>query len=236
MRIRLRSRTPAIKLLSAALACTALAACSGDPSRSISAEDWSGYQLKKEPHLQVTEYRQDVQFVVGTSTLASNSEAALRQFLRGIDPGDRVYVVAGAPDRSRLAARRSRAVATLLASHRVQSEARSADEELLPADVVAVVIKRTAMALPECPNWSQPPNRSFDNQPMSNWSCATAVNFGMMLADPHDLARGRDSGPADGEAVARSIENYRKDRTKDIIRDSATSEMFPAAAPTNSGK
>ncbi len=69
---------------------------------------------------------------------------------------------------------------------------------------------------------------------MSNWSCATAVNFGLMLADPQDLARGRDPGRADGEAVARSIESYRKDRTKDIIRDSASSEMFPSAAPSNS--
>lgn len=72
---------------------------------------------------------------------------------------------------------------------------------------------------------------------MSNWSCATAVNFGMMLADPGDLVRGRDPGPADGEAVARSIESYRKGRTKDIMRDAASSEMFPAAAPSsNSGE
>ena len=69
---------------------------------------------------------------------------------------------------------------------------------------------------------------------MSNWSCATAVNFGMMLADPQDLARGRDPGRADGEAMARSIENYRKDRTKDIIRDSASGELFPSSAPSNS--
>jgi type IV pilus biogenesis protein CpaD/CtpE len=59
----------------------------------------------------------------------------------------------------------------------------------------------------------------------------------MMLADPNDLVRGRDPGPADGEAIARSVENYRKDRTKDIIRDAASSEMFPASAPSsNSGK
>jgi pilus assembly protein CpaD len=236
MRIRLRSRSPATKLISAALACAALAACSGNPRRSIPAEDPSGYQLKQEPHLQVTEYRQDVQFLPGSATVAPGSEQALRNFFSGIGSGDRVYVVAGAPDRSGLAARRSRAVATLLASRRIQSEARLADEELLPADAVAVVAKRTVVALPECPNWSQPPNQGYENQPMSNWSCATAVNFGMMLADPNDLVRGRDPGPADGEAVARSVENYRKGRTKDIIRDAASSEMFPAAAPSNSGK
>jgi pilus assembly protein CpaD len=220
----------AAALLSTAIACAGLGAC----GRGWPVEDWQGPQLKAEPELQVTEYRHEVQFVPGSATLAPGSEQALRSFLGGIGRGHRVYVVAGAPDRSGLAARRSRAVATLLASHRVQSEARLADEELLPADAVAVITKQTVVALPECPNWSQPPNQGYDNQPMSNWSCATAVNFGMMLADPNDLVRGRDPGPADGEAVARSVENYRKGRTKDIIRDAASSEMFPAAAPSNS--
>ena len=90
-----------------------------------------------------------------------------------------------------------------------------------------MVVQRSSVSLPACPNWSQPPNEGFDNQPMSNWSCATAVNFGLMLADPNDLVRGRDPGNADGEALARSIESYRKGRTKDIIRDSRQQRDFP---------
>ena len=236
MRIRLNNRTRATKLLPLALACATLAACSGDPQRTIPAEDPSGYQLKQEPQLEVTEYRQDVQFLPGKATLAPGSEEALRSFIDGIGRGDRVYLVTGAPDRSGMTARRSRAIATLLASNRIHSQARSAKQDVLPADVIAVVVQRSSVSLPACPNWSQPPNEGFDNQPMSNWSCATAVNFGLMLADPNDLVHGRDPGTADGEALARSIESYRKGRTKDIIRDSASSEIFPAAAPSNSGK
>jgi type IV pilus biogenesis protein CpaD/CtpE len=139
-----------------------------------------------------------------------------------------------APELSALAERRSRAVGMFLARNRIQSQARFADDDELPAEGVAVVVQRTVVALPPCPNWSQAPNRGFNNQPMSNWSCATAVNFGLMLADPSDLVRGRDPGRADGEAVARSVENYRKGKTKDIIRDAASSEIFPAVSPSNS--
>ena len=153
--------------------------------------------------------------------------------MSGVGAGDRVYVIAGAADRSGLAERRSRAVGSFLARNGIQSQSRFTEDHVLP-EGVAVVVQRTAVALPSCPNWTQVPNRNFDNQPMSNWSCATAVNFGLMLADPSDLARGRDPGYADGEAVARSIENYRKGRTKDIIRDAASGEVFPAAAPSNS--
>jgi pilus assembly protein CpaD len=153
--------------------------------------------------------------------------------------GDRVYVVASSPELSTpearsLAERRSRAVGMFLAKNGIQSEGRFADADVLPSQGIAVVVQRTVVALPPCPNWSQMPNNNFDNQPMSNWSCATAVNFGLMLADPSDLARGRDPGRADGEALARSVENYRKGRTKDIIRDAASSEIFPAVSPSNS--
>ena len=74
MRIRLAivHRRPSASRL--ALACAALAACAGDPQRTIPAEDPSGYQLKQEPQLEVTEYRQDVQFLPGKATLAPGSE------------------------------------------------------------------------------------------------------------------------------------------------------------------
>ena len=230
MSIHPRHANAAVTLLTAALACAGLGAC----GRGWPAENWEGPQLKAEPELHVTEYRQEVRFLPGSTTLAPDNEAALRRFLSGVGGGYRVYVVTDAADRSGLAARRGRAVATLLASNRIQSQSRFTDEEAPPIDGVAVVVQRSIVALPPCPNWSQAPNRGFNNQPMSNWSCATAVNFGLMLADPSDLARGRDPGYADGEAVARSVENYRKGKTKDIIRDAASSEIFPAVSPSNS--
>ena len=237
MSIRSRRHNTAVALLAAALACAGLEACQNPTdsiARGLPAENWEGPQLKTEPELEITEYRQDVRFAPGSASLATGTEDALMAFLSGVGAGDRVYVIAGAADRSGLAERRSRAVGTLLARNRIQSQSRFTEDDVLPVEGVAVVVQRTAVALPSCPNWTQVPNRNSDNQPMSNWSCATAVNFGLMLADPNDLARGRDPGPADGEAVARSIENYRKGRTKDIIRDAASGEVFPAVSPSNS--
>jgi pilus assembly protein CpaD len=245
MSIRLRRPNPAVSLLSAALACAALGACQNaneSTDRSLPAENWLGPQLKAEPQVELAEYQQDVRFAPGTASFAPGTEQALTLFLGrvGAASGDRVYVVASAPEPSaspearNLAERRSRAVGMFLAKNRIQSEARVADVDVLPREGIAVVVQRTAVTLPACPNWTQMPNRNFDNQPMSNWSCATAVNFGLMLADPSDLVRGRDPGRADGEALARSVENYRKDKTKDIIRDAASSEIFPAVGPSNS--
>jgi pilus assembly protein CpaD len=207
----------------------------------LPAENWLGPQLKAEPQVELAEYQQDVRFAPGTASFAPGTEQALMLFLGsvGAASGDRVYVVvspepSASPEARNLAEQRSRAVGMFLAKNRIQSEARVADVDVLPREGIAVVVQRTAVTLPACPNWTQMPNRNFDNQPMSNWSCATAVNFGLMLADPSDLVRGRDPGPADGEAVARSVENYRKGKTKDIIRDAASSEIFPAAAPSDS--
>jgi pilus assembly protein CpaD len=229
-------------VLSAALACAALGACqTADDStdRSLPAENWPGPQLKTEPQLQVAEYRQDVEFAPRSTSFTPGTEEALRLFLSrvGAASSDRVYVVAstpGSPEARNLAERRSRAVAMFLAKNRVLSEARVSDVDVPAGERVAVIVQRTAITLPACPNWTQMPNRNFDNQPMSNWSCATAVNFGLMLADPSDLVRGHDPGRADGEALARSIENYRKGKTKDIIRDAASSEIFPTVGPSNS--
>jgi pilus assembly protein CpaD len=90
------------------------------------------------------------------------------------------------------------------------------------------------VALPACPDWTGEPGANTDNRQLRNWSCSTAVNLGMMIADPSDLLLGRNPGYADGEYLARSVELYRKGRTRDLIRDAASGEIFPSAAPSSS--
>jgi pilus assembly protein CpaD len=79
------------------------------------------------------------------------------------------------------------------------------------------------VALPECPDWSADPRRGHNNQPSSNWGCATAINFGIMIANPRDMIRGRGLSPADGERLARSMERYRNDKTTPLTNENATS-------------
>ena len=44
----------------------------------------------------------------------------------------------------------------------------------------------------------------------SNFGCATETNLGLMVVDPGTLVRGQPMGPADGEAQAKSIKDYRE--------------------------
>jgi pilus assembly protein CpaD len=137
-----------------------------------------------------------------------------------------------------LGPRRERAIAELLNAQLIEAKLLPSGIEArpLPSDTLLVLVRRSIASLPACPDWTQMPGDNFENQPMSNWSCATAVNFGMMLADPADLVRGRDPGFADGEYLARSVEKYRAGKTKPIIRDSASSEIFPSSGDSGNGK
>ena len=84
------------------------------------------------------------------------------------------------------------------------------------------------VSLPACPDWTAMPNDGFSNRPASFFGCANAVNFGMMVVEPADLVRGRDPGPADATVAARAVDRYRRGKTKDLIRDAASGDVFPA--------
>ena len=49
---------------------------------------------------------------------------------------------------------------------------------------------------------------------MSNLGCANAVNLGLMVADPNDLAMGTPTAPADAAREAEAIVRYRTDKVK----------------------
>ncbi len=205
----------------------------------------SGYQYRQ-PKVSVADSREDVAFAPGSAALSPAAAAELGEFIASTRPsaggGDmRVFVVGaasvvGAPDQTaRLIDRRNRAVADILAANGIVAEP-------VPAEVDRPVRFRRirwrwssvarVVTLPACPDWSAWPNYSnFYNLPYSDWSCATAVNFGMMVADPSDLVRGRTPGDADGTVMARTIDNYRKGKTKPIMRDvSAPPRPIPVAA------
>lgn len=47
-------------------------------------------------------------------------------------------------------------------------------------------------------------------RPQYNYNCSNTAALGMMVANPLDLERGRNEGPADGERAAKVIELYRQ--------------------------
>jgi pilus assembly protein CpaD len=195
----------------------------------------------RQPVVRTIDRAAEVAFAPGSAVLTPDAAARLRRFLAetGAGPGGaadaRVFVVGAASLTgdpaavARLIDRRNEAVAGLLAAAGIAAAETPAEIEGQPLapDTVRVTVRGAAVVLPDCPDWSAWPNYSnFHNQPLSNWSCATAVNLGMMVASPADLERGRVPGTADGTVMARSIENYRKGKTKPLMTDVSTAETF----------
>ena len=64
---------------------------------------------------------------------------------------------------------------------------------LLKSDEVKLVIIYAIVKPPEhCPDWRTSPITTHSNTTQGNYGCATQVNLGLMIADPHDLVRGTD--------------------------------------------
>jgi pilus assembly protein CpaD len=216
----------------------ATASLAGCQSTQETFRDQSTVVTPKEPTVERVYYQHDVSFAPGSSVLSPTEAGELDAFVRktALSSGDRVYVVeptvAGPVGRERANTVTSR---LLLGGIRVDRAAARVYGPMVEPDTVALVVERTAIRLPACPNWTDRPNQDFDNQPGSNWGCATAINFGMQIADPNDLVAGRDPGAADGTVMARSVRRYRLGETKEIIRDAAAAEIFPSSSSEDTG-
>lgn len=61
---------------------------------------------------------------------------------------------------------------------------------------------------------------------------ANDANLAVMAARPADLARGRGTGPADGQVVAAAVDRLRSGRVKPLADRDAGGASSDAAAPT----
>jgi type IV pilus biogenesis protein CpaD/CtpE len=73
-------------------------------------------------------------------------------------------------------------------------------------DQIGVLVQRTALVPPDC---SAPEEPWPGQRPHYEYGCAYNAAMGMMVADPHDLAKGRPMTHPDGEAAASAIQRYR---------------------------
>ena len=153
----------------------------------------------------------DLHFAPGSAVLAWADAGRLRQAAASgaIAPTDRVVVATAGPPR--LAEEREAAVSALLLHYGIVPVAGSQD---VPPNHAVVSVERTLVTLPPCPNWSKPSHSDFDNQPSSNFGCATESNLGMMVANPSDLAGGLALGPTAGEPAAAAVNRYLNDKVE----------------------
>jgi pilus assembly protein CpaD len=73
-------------------------------------------------------------------------------------------------------------------------------------DQVAVVVRRAAVIPPDCDDAGDP---WAGQRPEVEMGCADIAAIGLMVADPHDLAKGRPMTSPDPEAAASAIQRYR---------------------------
>jgi pilus assembly protein CpaD len=76
-------------------------------------------------------------------------------------------------------------------------------------DEIVVFAQTVAVLPPDCPGYNTPITLDYEWRPETKLGCANAVNLGLMVANPGDLAQGRPIGPADAEAQALAIQRYR---------------------------
>jgi pilus biogenesis lipoprotein CpaD len=195
--------------------------------------EYSDVEAPKHLTLDNASSRLDVRFAPGSSQLLAGEAARLHAAaaVGKIAPSDRVSVSAAGGDA--LARARFASVAAELLRHRiVATELPLAG---VPVNRAIVQIGRYLVSTPACPNWSKNPPVDYSNTHASNFGCATAVNFGRMVASPADLVEGRPLGLADAIPAAAAVQRYQSDKVALPAGSSLGPLTAPTIAPTGSG-
>lgn len=181
------------------LAIALLAAC-GPVNRSVNSV--------KAPTIQSTQLAYDVRFA-GYNGLAADQAAALEEWLGavGVAYGDRISV--DDPVAAGAQARRA-AVAGIVAKFGLMVEDAAPVTTALPAGMARVVVTRTKVTPPDCPDWERKSNPELAASTMSNYGCATVSNLSLMVADPNDLLAGQTYPGADGHTTSKAINVFRE--------------------------
>lgn len=81
-------------------------------------------------------------------------------------------------------------------------------------DKVVVVRSEYRIGEYNCPNYNPASIANVNEATMGGFGCATAYNFGQMLARPKDAAVGRSPGPADAVVNAAAVQRYREGKVR----------------------
>jgi len=206
--------------MAAGLVCLALSGC------QTIAEDWASVTDRPRPQPTLVQHGLTVSFEPGSARLESIERNRVEDFLARYAANARDgLIVAGSGDND-IAFRQRETVAAYLRHMDLTpvSEEAGFGIEAPRENTVTVVLRQYVVTLPGCPDWTKNPVDTTDNLHYANWGCATAVNLGRMVAEPGDLARGRDLGVWDSNTASLSIRRYRVGKTKDLNPDQVNGE------------
>ena len=173
--------------------------------------DWNPQAAPNELQVQWVTHEHAVNFASPTNLLTNQEARSLDRFLNEIElrPSDRLFVDVGPNTGEVVDDARLSAINEQLRHYVAGAQATPIAGEKRSAGEIRLIVGRYVAVPPNCPDLSSPSNTNPGNLPDSNFGCATQRNLGLMLADPGDLLRGRNLGPADGEALSRIISENR---------------------------
>jgi pilus assembly protein CpaD len=215
-------------LLAAAMLVTG---CTPDAAR------WTPVEAPKQNKVEFVAMPHQVRFAPNAAVPANGEEKALADFLGGIERnyGDQITIDAGPHSGNAaadaLTAKRIDTVAAMLRKLgvRAQVASRPSVDGALARDGVVVTVGRYVVTGPNCPDRSKPESDDYTNTTQSNYGCATVTNLGLMVANPGDLLMGNTPGPADGDYMAKGVQNYRAGTTAKTLK----SELGAGAGGSN---
>lgn len=229
----------------AGLSLIALGGCQTYPERSYF--DPLNLQVEMQPRqvkaVQVApaETAFTLQFPAGAGTVGEAERRAAEDFLkrRADAISDRIYVDFGfVGAQSDLLQERRMTIAEIIAGAGFDPANVLVRENFsgLADNAVNLTVERYLVTLPGCPDWTSRAGRTFDNRPNSNFGCATAINFGLMVAEPRDILEGRGGTPGDGEALSVGVQRYRVGETRALeVDNSNTADSFGVTGQSSSG-
>jgi len=217
MKTNTRTLRQAASALALCLAPLAMSACTDH--RLVTEATWKQQEAPAQPQVQRVDVQHVVPFAAKDLEITDVEREALAMFVRqsNLQPGSHVSVAAPtktatqvARSRNRVASVRNELQRMGVSSSIVQAEPTNNQST---GDEVVVFAQTVAVLPPDCPGYNQPIVLDYEWRPNTRLGCANAVNLGLMVANPNDLAQGRPIGPADAESNAIAIQRYRTDGT-----------------------
>jgi pilus assembly protein CpaD len=203
-----------------------LAGCGQMINDQITYATWKQSPPDAAPLIAVKPVRFDVTFAGHDGAIDAANETALNEFLatNRIVSGNTVDLAIGPvqPGDGAMVVKRVDAVESALARRGIAVDSIKGLSDSQPG-TVGILGKMVTVTPPACPGYNAPIHMNTEIQPVIVTGCSNEANLDLMVANPADLAAGRPLPPADGEALALSVQRYRQGKVPPLVAPITTS-------------
>jgi len=161
-----------------------------------------------ENRLEARQLSQLVHFAPAQAALSDDEKDKLRAGLHPISPPavDSILIQLAQADKYNQA--RKASLVRLLRQMGYKINVRFEPSVAVVRGDAQIDIAYSVVVAPDCPDWRTSPVTSYSNTMQGNFKCATVVNLGLMVADPHDLVRGPGDVTPDTERSSKVLQDY----------------------------